>query len=189
MEEEKPVICFLCTGNAARSVMARIMFEKRVSNYIAIGAGTLVLEGHPMSQRTRKALERFGISDPTHRSTQFGQKHVGVDLIVAMEPSHIEWIRKNFPEVAQRTATLPRLVRDLTEEGSLTERIMKLDLAEVNIESWEEVLDPASGDQEEFDKCAFEIDRLIIELILRHPYCKNLTIFREMDSLWLPLVG
>ena len=84
-----------------------------------------------------------------------------------MEPSHIEWIRKNFPEVAQRTATLPRLVRDLTEEGSLTERIMKLDLAEVNIESWEEVVDPASGDQEEFDKCANEIDRLINELIHR----------------------
>ena len=86
-----------------------------------------------------------------------------------MEPSHIEWIRKNFPEVAQRTATLPRLVRDLTEEGSLTERIMKLDLAEVNIESWEEVVDPASGDQEEFDKCANEIDRLINELIHRLP--------------------
>ena len=86
-----------------------------------------------------------------------------------MEPSHIEWIRKNFPEVAQRTATLPRLVRDLTEEGSLTERIMKLDLAEVNIESWEEVVDPASGDQEEFDKCANEIDRLINELINRLP--------------------
>ena len=86
-----------------------------------------------------------------------------------MEPSQIEWIRKNFPEVAQRTATLPRLVRDLTEEGSLTERIMKLDLAEVNIESWEEVVDPASGDQEEFDKCANEIDRLINELINRLP--------------------
>jgi len=168
-EVEKPVICFLCTGNAARSVIARIMFEKRAPNYVAIGAGTLVLEGHPMSQRTRKALERFEISDPTHRSTQFGQKHLGVDLIVAMEPSHIEWIRKNFPEVAERAATLPRLVRDLTEEGSFKERIMKLDLAKVDIEPWEEVVDPASGDQEEFDKCANQIDRLINELINRLP--------------------
>ena len=171
MEEEieKPVICFLCTGNAARSVMARIMFEKRAPNYVAVGAGTLVLEGHPMSQRTRKALGRFEISDPTHRSTQFGQKHLGVDLIVAMEPSHIECIRKNFPEVAERAATLPRLVRDLTEEGSFKERIMKLDLAKVDIEPWEEVVDPASGDQEEFDKCANQIDRLINELINRLP--------------------
>ena len=168
-QSEKPVICFLCTGNAARSVMARIMFEKRAPNYVAVGAGTLVLEGHPMSQRTRNALGRFEISDPTHRSTQFGQKHLGVDLIVAMEPSHIEWIRKNFPEVAERAATLPRLVRDLTEEGSFKERIMKLDLAKVDIEPWEEVVDPASGDQEEFDKCANQIDRLINELINRLP--------------------
>jgi protein-tyrosine-phosphatase len=145
------------------------MFEKRAPNYVAIGAGTLVLEGHPMSQRTRKALERFEISDPTHRSSQFGEKHTGVDLVVAMEPSHIAWIRRNFPEVAPRSATLPRLVRDLSEEGPLVERIMKLNLAEVEIESWEEVLDPASGDQEIFDVCAAEIDQLINELIDRLP--------------------
>ena len=86
-----------------------------------------------------------------------------------MEPSHIEWIRRNFPEVAPRAATLPRLVRDLPKEGSLVERIMKLNLAEVEIESWEEVVDPASGDQEIFDSCAAEIDRLIDQLIDRLP--------------------
>ena len=168
-QSEKPVICFLCTGNAARSVMARIMFEKRAPNYVSVGAGTLVLEGHPMSQRTRKALERFEISDPTHRSSQFGERHTGVDLVVAMEPSHIEWIRRNFPEVATRAATLPRLVRELPKEGSLVERVMKLNLAEVEVESWEEVVDPASGDQEIFDSCAAEIDRLINQLIDRLP--------------------
>ena len=168
-QSEKPVICFLCTGNAARSVIARIMFEKRAPNYVAIGAGTLVLEGHPMSQRTRKALERFEISDPTHRSSQFGEKHTGVDLVVAMEPSHIAWIRRNFPEVASRAATLPRLVRELPKVGSLLERVMELNLAEVEIEPWEEVVDPASGDQEIFHACAAEIDQLIDQLIDRLP--------------------
>ena len=46
---------------------------------------------------------------------------------------------------------------------------MKLNLAEVEIESWEEVVDPASGDQEIFDSCAIEIDRLIDQLIDRLP--------------------
>ena len=168
-QSEKPVICFLCTGNAARSVIARIMFEKRAPNYVAIGAGTLVLEGHPMSQRTRKALERFEISDPSHRSSQFGEKHTEVDLVVAMEPSHIEWIRSNFPEVASRAAPLPRLVRELPKVGSLLERVMELNLAEVEIEPWEEVVDPASGDQEIFHACAAEIDQLIDQLIDRLP--------------------
>ena len=38
-----PTICFLCTGNAARSVMARAMFADRAPDYRAVGAGTLVL--------------------------------------------------------------------------------------------------------------------------------------------------
>ncbi|MCH1513715.1 MAG: hypothetical protein L7S61_01125, partial [Acidimicrobiales bacterium] len=61
------------------------------------------------------------------------------------------------------------LVQKLPEYGSLDERIKKLNLAEVEIESWEEVVDPASGDQEVFDLCAAEIDRLINQLIERLP--------------------
>jgi len=53
--------------------------------------------------------------------------------------------------------------------GSLLERVMELNLAEVEIESWEEVVDPASGDQEIFHACATEIDRLINQLIARLP--------------------
>ena len=122
-----------------------------------------------MSIRTRRALASYDLSEPDHLSRQFGQSDLKTDLVVAMEPSHIEWIRRNFPEVAPRAATLPRLVRDLPKEGSLVERIMKLNLAEVEIESWEEVVDPASGDQEIFDSCAAEIDRLIDQLIDRLP--------------------
>ena len=46
---------------------------------------------------------------------------------------------------------------------------MELNLAEVEIEPWEEVVDPASGDQEIFHACAAEIDQLIDQLIDRLP--------------------
>ena len=83
----RPTICFLCTGNAARSVMARAMFADRAPGWGAVGAGTLVLEGLPMSQRTRIALAHHGLTDPDHRSRQFGSNHADVYLVVAMEPS------------------------------------------------------------------------------------------------------
>ena len=165
----RPVICFVCTGNAARSVMARVMFAERAPGYQAIGAGTLVLEGHPMSQRTRRALERFEVSDPAHRSRQFGSEHARADLVVVMEPEHVSWVRRHHPEAAPRTGTLSRLVRDLSSEGTLEERVAALNLAQIATETWEEVVDPASGDQAVFDSCAKVLDDLVDQLILRLP--------------------
>ncbi len=163
----RPTVCFVCTGNAARSVMARAMFADRAPGYRAVGAGTLVVEGQPMSRRTRQALADHGLADPDHRSRQFGTDHETCDLIVVMEPSHVDWIRRHHPAAADRTASLPRLVRDLGDRGPLGERVAALGLAGVVVEPWEEVVDPAGGEQPDFDACAAELDGLITTLVQR----------------------
>ena len=168
-QEPAPEIVFLCTGNAARSVMATIMFRDRCDAFVVRGAGTHVVEGHPMSVRTRTALARYGVADPTHRSAQLWETDAArADLIVAMAPEHVGWVRRTMPDAAARTVTLKRLVRDLqgldTHE-SLAARVAALDLANVEPEPWEEVVDPAAGDQDVFDACAAELDPLIDALI------------------------
>ena len=152
--------------------MATIMFRARCDLHPVSGSGTHALPGHPMSVRTRTALSRLGLADPTHRSAQFDETDVKrAALIVAMAPEHVQWVRRVHPEAADRTVTLKRVVRELApapvanEPSALADRVRALDLAAVEIEEWEEVVDPAGGEQPEFDACAQEIDALVDQLI------------------------
>jgi protein-tyrosine phosphatase len=165
-------IVFVCTGNAARSVMARVMLGARRPDLLVEGAGTHVLEGHPMSRRTRAALERHGLADPTHRSRQFGHRHVGADLILVMEPDHLRWIRRFHPEASERTTSLRRFLAlaPPPQAGSLlADLVVGIGAAGYEAEAWEEVVDPAGGEQDAFDACADELARLVGELARRLP--------------------
>ena len=92
--------------------MATIIFRARDDRHSVSGSGTHALPGHPMSVRTRTALERLGLADPTHRSAQFDETDVRrASLIVAMAPEHVQWVRRTHPDAADRTVTLKRVVQ------------------------------------------------------------------------------
>ncbi len=164
--DERPHLVWLCTGNAARSVMAAAMFADRDDRFRVTGAGTHAIEGLPMSQRTRDALAAFGLADRGHRSRQLTADHLAdATLVVAFEASHIHYVRRLHPAAAARTATLPRLVRDLAPgPDDLRRRVADLDLAAAEVEPWEEVADPAGGDDATFAACASQVSALVDEL-------------------------
>lgn len=160
---------FLCTGNAARSVMAGAALSAHLPDWHVTTAGTLVVEGQPMSVRTRAALEQVGLEAPQHRSRQASADNLRhAALVIAMAPEHVRWVRRTYPEVAPRTATLRRLVRDLPSgPAPLHERVTGLALHEVELGDWEEVVDPGGGDNATYAACAIEVTELVAQLAER----------------------
>jgi protein-tyrosine phosphatase len=160
-----PLVVALCTGNAARSVMAGALLADD-PNIVVATRGTHVVEGLPMSMRTRSALVALGVNDHSHRSRQLSSDDLReADLIVAMAREHVQFVRRVHPQAAARTATLKRLARDLpTGSDPLAERVAALRLDTVELEQWEDVDDPAGGDEAVFHECADQIRDLLDQL-------------------------
>lgn len=159
----------LCTGNAARSVMAGVMLEAAGLPIEVATAGTHVVEHQPISIRTRQALADVGYTDVVHRSRQLRDDHVErAGLVVAMAAEHVRFVRRRHPEAAARTATIAWLVRHLPAgPPSLDARVAALHLAAVDPGAQGDVEDPAGGDDDDYARCAEDLVGLVSELAVR----------------------
>jgi protein-tyrosine-phosphatase len=158
----------LCTGNAARSVMAGFMLEhlrdgRPGEPLHIVTAGTHTIDGQPMGLRTRTALARIPeLADAAfsrHRSRQVhGIDLVHAELVVVMEADHVRFVRRQFPDAAHKTATIRLLVADLPPPPpALGERVAAMRLGEIEVSDDDDVLDPAGA---EGDIYAAVVDQL-----------------------------
>lgn len=162
-------ILTLCSGNATRSVLLGAALVHARPDLEVTTAGTMVIDGLPMSWRTREAFEAIGVPRPDHRSKQVTPAMLDfADLVIAAAPEHLHWIRRQHPEYAARTGSLIRLAASLPPPpGPLAARVAGLGLAEIPVEGWEEVVDPGGGEVEDFIACAHRIAGLVEDLLPR----------------------
>ena len=167
--EPAPNILILCTGNATRSVIAGAVLKAHLPHVEIATGGTMSIDGLPMSWRTKAGFEAVGVTPPSHRSRQVLAEDLDrATLIVGLAPEHVAWVRRTRPSAAPRTATLKRLVLDLAaDDRPLADRIAELDLAAIELQPWEEVVDPGGGEVEAFIACAEEVVPLVGDLAAR----------------------
>jgi protein-tyrosine-phosphatase len=167
----------LCTGNAARSVMAGFMLdalgEGRRDPLHVLTAGTHTIDGQPMGMRTRTALLRIpalaGADFRRHRSRQvYEEDFRRAELVVVMEADHVRFVRRQFAAHADKTGMLRRLCVDLpAAPPDLGARVAALGLATVEIDDADDVLDPAGHDGDVYEKVVDELWELCQILITR----------------------
>jgi protein-tyrosine-phosphatase len=148
--------------------MAGAFLEDRAPGMRVTTAGTHVVEGMPMSWRTRDAIAEFGAVRTMHRSHQLTDADVAAaDVVICLAAEHVGYMRRTHPDAAGKTVTLRRLVRDLPSAPgeSFAERLAALNLADVDLDPAEDVADPAGGDLPVFSACAHEIHELIDVLV------------------------
>jgi protein-tyrosine-phosphatase len=154
--------------------MAEVALQHRRPDLRVTSAGTLVLEGLPISWRTRAAFDDVGLPHPRHLSLQARTNHLRAsDLVIGLAPEHVRWVRREHPEAAARTGSLVRLARAVVPQDAghqdlaVLRDLAMLDLANVELTECEEVVDPGGGEVEDFVACAREIVTLVDALAER----------------------
>jgi protein-tyrosine-phosphatase len=100
-------IVFLCYGNICRSPLAAGLAEQRLSGIAIESAGFHNQTGRSCPEKILRIGDSLGIDLSNHRSARVTADHLAsADLVIVMDLENLDRLRKEFPEIADRTTQL-----------------------------------------------------------------------------------
>lgn len=110
-----PSVLFVCTANVCRSPMAMAIFRNLVQgdqeDWQVDSAGTLAVEGVPVTYKAQVVLQNKGLDVSEHLSQTISQELIDrYDLILTMEKNHKEALTIEFPQKAERIFMLSEMI-------------------------------------------------------------------------------
>jgi protein-tyrosine phosphatase len=150
-------VCFVCSGNICRSPTAEVVLR----SYVADAGLTGLVEvssagigdwhaGDPADRRSLRTLAEAGYDGSGHRARQFESSWFeGLDLVLAMDVSHLEDLRALAPdeEARAKVVLLRTFDADAVAAGTL------------------EVDDPFYGGLDGFDRVLAEVEAACAGLV------------------------
>jgi len=122
---------FVCTGNTCRSPMAAALW--RLRGHEAESAGIYAMQGSAASGGAIRAMEEWKIDLGAHRAhPDSADSMARAEKIVAMTGRHAQALLDQFPMYADKIVCMPR-----------------------------DIQDPFGGDDEDYIRCAREIDEAL----------------------------
>ena len=124
-----------------------------------------------MSWRTRAGFESINVPVPAHRSRQVVAADIDrATVVITLAPEHVEWVRREHPAAADKTATLKRVGPEGSPDDDPSAEPTASPTSRWPTSSsvpWEEVVDPGGGEVEAFTACAREVVDLVEDVAAR----------------------
>lgn len=115
-------ILIVCTGNSCRSVMAegllrKFLKDKGREDIKVISAGIGTMPGMMASPNTIEVMKQEGVDVSGHRAQFVSEEMIkNADLILGMEPIHIDTVLNMVPEAKDKTHLLLEYAYEIEEE-------------------------------------------------------------------------